>query len=92
MTWQTTRKYLFGLGVVCFALSCFDLVYVFLHPVHAKDYMAQFYEGLPYTQFGVVTSLAAFVLCFFGKRWLKVWTIAPLLLCGFWFLIAGASL
>jgi hypothetical protein len=54
--------------------------------------MAQFYEGLPYSRFGLASSMLAFLLCFFGARWLKVWTIAPLLLFVWWAMIGMASL
>ena len=54
--------------------------------------MGQFYEGLPYSRFGLVSSLAALFFCFFGARWLKAWTIASLLLFVWWVLIGMASL
>ena len=91
MIWRIqARRALFKAGIVSSGLSLADLVWSYVKPVHATDYIEQFHEAMPNVKFGALTSLAAVPLLLFGWSWQRAAALGAVVLFAWWFCLAGS--
>jgi hypothetical protein len=88
----TIRSTLFRIGIAAAALAALNWPTAYFHKPDTADYLKQSVEALPWIDRGLFLSLAAVVLCGFGRSWQR-WagiTSSIALLC-FWILIAESN-
>jgi hypothetical protein len=65
------RRILFVCGLTSLLLSFGVLIGSYLRPVTTHDYIQQAKAAVPWVRWGSAFVLIAFILCFFGRKWLR---------------------